>query len=94
MDVLLENFLGQVSVIIGGPKKPKIEEDDTLQLVIYMSYSFLLVIVNMKLLISVIGETFAKYQISRVSITYNMKVNYLVEFSYVLNLMSDICRKS
>ena len=76
-------------IIIGGPK-PKIDYDDSLQLLIYISYSFLLVIINMKLFISIIGETYAKHQISRVANAYKMKVNYLVEYSYILALIQKI----
>ena len=70
--------------ILGGPK-PVISYDDKIRWTLYIAYAFLMNIVNMKLLISVIGETFAKHQLSRVPMSYNMKVNYLLEFSKLRN---------
>lgn len=46
-------------MIIFGPK-PKIAEDDYVKWALFIAYAFLIIIVNMKLVISVIGETYAK----------------------------------
>ena len=70
--------------ILGGPK-PTIGFDDKIKWGLYITYAFLMNIVNMKLLISVIGETFARYQLARVPMSYNMKVTYLLEFSKLRN---------
>lgn len=71
-------------MILGGPK-PKIEFHDTIRWALYIGYAFLMNVVNMKLLISVIGETFAKHQLARVPMSYTMKVIYLLEFSKLRN---------
>ena len=78
------NFFDSMMFILGGPK-PKIGFDDKIKWGLYITYAFLMNIVNMKLLISMIGETFAKYQLSRVPMSYNMKVTYLLEFSKLRN---------
>lgn len=51
--------LWETFMILLGPK-PKIEEDDYVKWALYIVYAFLIVIVNLKLVISVIGETYAK----------------------------------
>ena len=65
-------------LIIGGPKRDDIREDDTWRWALFIIYAFLMNVVNMKLLISMIGETFQRHQVSRVHMGYNMKVNYLL----------------
>ena len=45
---------------------------------------------NMRLLISVIGQTFARSQISRVYTKYDMKTQYLSEVSEFLNRLSGL----
>lgn len=82
--VLRANSFNQLMLILGGPK-PQIKYDDTIRWALYIAYAFLMNIVNMKLLISVIGETYAKHQLSRVPMSYNMKVNYLLELSKLRN---------
>ena len=72
--------------------KPKIETNDSLRWAILVTYLFLINIINLKLLISIIGETFAKQQISRVALGYQMKANYLVELAYLRKDMQEFCR--
>ena len=61
--------------------KPTIESDDTLRWAILVGYLFFVNIINLKLLVSIIGETFAKQQISRVATGYQVKTNYLLELA-------------
>lgn len=46
-------------MIIFGPK-PKIRDDDYVKWSLFIAYAFLIIVVNMKLVISVIGETYGK----------------------------------
>ena len=46
-------------MILLGPK-PKIPNDDYVKWTIFIVYAFLIVMVNLKLVIAVIGETYAK----------------------------------
>jgi hypothetical protein len=68
----------ETAMIIFGPK-PKIAEDDYVKWALFIAYAFLIIVVNMKLVIAVIGETYGKQQISRVALVYQMKAMYLVE---------------
>ena len=49
----------ETAMIIFGPK-PKIPKDDLVKWALFIAYLFLIIIVNMKLVISVIGETYGK----------------------------------
>lgn len=82
--ILRSNIFDQVMFVLGGPK-PKINYTDKIRWALYITFAFLMNIVNLKLLISMIGETFAKHQLSRVAMSYNMKVTYLLEFSKLRN---------
>jgi hypothetical protein len=46
-----------------------------------ITYSFLVYIVNMKLLISIIGETYSKMQVSRVAMSYQITTGALLEIA-------------
>ena len=46
-----------------------------------ITYSFLVYIVNMKLLISIIGETYSKQQVSRVAMSYQITTGALLEIA-------------
>ena len=61
--------------------KPKIESDETLRWALVVAFMFLVNIINLKLLISMIGETFTRQQISRVALCYQMKATYLLELA-------------
>ena len=54
-------------------------------------FSFLVSMVNLKLLISIIGETFAKQQISRVALIYQMKASYLLEYAECVYDIKKCC---
>ena len=58
--IMRSNSFSQLMLILGGPK-PQIEYDDTVRWALYIAYALLMNIINMKLLISVIGETYAKH---------------------------------
>ena len=88
-EILGDNVFNEIMVIIGGPKA-EIRSGDQLRWALFMIYAILMNVVNMKLLISMIGETFAKYQVSRVHLGYNMKVNYLLEYSALLNKIRNL----
>lgn len=49
----------ETGMIIFGPK-PKIREDDYVKWALSIAYSCLIIIVSMKLVVSVIGETYGK----------------------------------
>lgn len=88
--VVTDNLYDQFMVIFGI--KYKIEDGNNLRLVLYIAYAFLILIVNMKLLISIIGEMYAKQQISRVPMCYKMKAMYLVENAKLYSYLHKIFR--
>lgn len=55
-NVVSDNLYDQFMVVFGF--KYEIEENNGLRLALYIAYAFLIIIVNMKLLISIIGEMF------------------------------------
>lgn len=57
-NVVSNNLYDQFMVIFG--LKYKIEENNNLRMALYIAYAFIIIIVNMKLLISIIGEMYAK----------------------------------
>ena len=57
-NVVANNLYDQFMVIFG--LKYTIEENNKLRLALYIAYAFIITIVNMKLLISIIGEMYAK----------------------------------
>lgn len=60
LSVFLENLFYNVMLIIGGPKR-KNPHDDLLGWAVFIVFAVLMNIINMKLLIAVLGETFAKH---------------------------------
>lgn len=80
-EVIIENLYDQFMVIFGV--KYDIEEGNMLRLALFIAYAFLISIVNLKLLISIIGEMFQKQQISRVPMCFKMKATFLIEYAKI-----------
>jgi hypothetical protein len=61
--------------------KSKMTDGKTIEWAMLITYSFLVYIVNMKLLISIIGETYSKMQVSRVAMSYQITTGALLEIA-------------
>jgi hypothetical protein len=68
-----------VMIIFGY--KSKMTDGKTIEWAMLITYSFLVYIVNMKLLISIIGETYSKMQVSRVAMSYQITTGARLEIA-------------
>ena len=78
-EIMFGEIFDTVMIIFGY--KLEIEEGKTIQWAMLITYSFLVYIVNMKLLISIIGETYSKQQVSRVAMSYQITTGALLEIA-------------
>ena len=62
--------------------KSSMKDGKTIEWAMLITYSFLVYIVNMKLLISIIGETYSKMQVSRVAMSYQITTGALLEIAH------------
>ena len=75
MDELLEYYM----IMFGN--NPQVSKLDTVQWVLLISFTLLVNILNLNLLISIIGDTFEKVQSTQHAMNYKMKANALNELA-------------
>lgn len=76
-NIFFSSFLDYYMIMFGDlPKRPNL---DSVQYCLLLSFAFLVNIVNLNLLISIIGDTFAKVQATQLAMNYKMKANALCE---------------
>lgn len=78
-EIMFGELFDTVMIIFGY--KSKMEEGRAIQWAMLILYSFLVYIVNIKLLISILGETYSKMQVTRVAMSYQITTGALVEIA-------------
>lgn len=76
-EIMLKELFGAVMILFGY--KSKMENARVVQWALLCTYSFLIYLINMKLLISIIGETYTKMQVSRLAMSYSITTGALLE---------------
>ena len=80
-------------MVVIGKKNLTPGNDEMIKWWLYMLYIILMNLLNMKLLISVIGQTWTRSQISRVFTKYDMKTQYLSEVSEFMFRVKELYNK-
>ena len=75
----LNSFLEHYMIMFG--QNPPLSDLDSIRWVLLIAFTFLLNVLNLNLLISIIGDTFAKVQSTQMAMNYRMKAQTLLEIA-------------